>query len=415
MNGTVVFSDEQLNIVYLKFNCPNSASYHSSRETLMRHAVEYTDDYVISRVDVGNRGDWIKNDTRKSDHRDRFPTIGDSIGINFTAKSSIYGPQYEICAVFDAPLAPPAPKEFPLADIIGPMLEVYVHQNLSRKSSIPEILKIICEHERYRFNPGCRSYHGTALKHACSRNMPEVALALIATGKSNPGAQDEFGDTALIWACKNNMTDVALALIATGESHPEARSKLGDTALIWVCKNNMPKVAHALIATGKSHPEAQNNVNSTALIWACYANMPEVALALIATGESHPEIQNDNKNTALIWACKNKMTDVAHALIATGESNFKALDISGDNAIMHARNNKLTDVIKALEALEAPVPAPALEAPAPAPTVDEEEERINAEVERRFKEFLEKKELARKAFDAEVEERLAKKLKEAGI
>jgi hypothetical protein len=56
--------------------------------------------------------------------------------------------------------------------------------------------------------------------------------------------------------------------------------------------------------------------------------------------------------------------------------------------------------------------SPVILPPLPPSPVTLSEDEINAEVERRFKEILEKKELAKKAFEKEVEERLAKKIKE---
>ena len=72
----------------------------------------------------------------------------------------------------------------------------------------------------------------TALIIACSKEQSEVALALIATGESNPGFVSKDGFTALMIACGKKLTDVALALIATGESNPGAVTKDGFTALI---------------------------------------------------------------------------------------------------------------------------------------------------------------------------------------
>jgi hypothetical protein len=389
MNGTVVFSDEKLNIVYVKFNCPNDESHCTCRVTLMLFASEYTDDYVVSRVNLGRNDSWIKNDARKSDSKGKFPVIGDGIGINFRGSLSLNsGLVCEICAVYT-----PAPAPASAVSVITPIINKYVLDQIKTGKSTPEILTIIREHEKYMFDPEREDHEYEVSEHKLS----DVALALIATGKSNPGAKSATGNTALIHACYYNMKDVALALIKTGESNPGAKSATGNTALIHACANNMAEVALALIATGESNPGTQNKYGYTALIHACMNNMAEVALALIATGESNPGAKSATGNTALMRACMNKMTTV----------------------------------IKALEALEAPTPVPtpapyptdalvAFEKPAPThvssvPVPIAEEERINAEVERRFKELQEKQELAKKAFEAEVENRLAKKLKEAGV
>jgi ankyrin repeat protein len=120
-----------------------------------------------------------------------------------------------------------------------------------------------------------------------------------------------------------------------------------------------------------------NDIEFTALTSACAKNMPEVALALIATGKSNPEVRSKDGNTALDIAKDNGMTTVVDALLA----------------LTSAPVSSCPEVIG----------------------TEVSDERINVEVERRFKEILEKKELAKKVFEKEVEERLAKKLREMGL
>jgi ankyrin repeat protein len=134
---------------------------------------------------------------------------------------------------------------------------------------------------------------------ACYYKLSDFAFALIATGKSNPGAQNKIGYTALIYACEQKITDVALALIATGESNPGAQNIYGDTALIWACKYGLADVVSALIKTGKSNPGAQNIHGATALMHTIYNydinhSINTVICELIATGESNPGAQNEN-------------------------------------------------------------------------------------------------------------------------
>ena len=66
-------------------------------------------------------------------------------------------------------------------------------------------------------------------------NDPINALALIATGRSDPENFDSDGKTAVIYACEKEMSDVALALIETGDSSPEDFDFDGKTALIYAC------------------------------------------------------------------------------------------------------------------------------------------------------------------------------------
>jgi len=156
--------------------------------------------------------------------------------------------------------------------------------------------------------------NATALIYACDKNMSDVALALIATGQSNPAHHDNKGNTALIWACYNNMSKVALALIATGQSNPMQIDECGATALIRTCENNMTDVAMALIATGQSNPAQTTNKGNTALIRACQNKMTDVALALIATGQSNLMQKNNDGYSALMVATENNMQNVVHRL-----------------------------------------------------------------------------------------------------
>jgi dsRNA-specific ribonuclease len=154
----------------------------------------------------------------------------------------------------------------------------------------------------------------------------------------------------------------------SGLEHNERLEFLGDAVLEL-------SATDYLFHKFKNKTEGELTAHRAALVNA--VTLSEVALALIETGESYPEAVNADRRTALIYACKNSLTDVALALIATGKSNPDAVDTCKRTALVFAQQNMTeADVIKVLKALKA------LEIPAPASTVDEEE-RINAEVERR--------------------------------
>lgn len=147
--------------------------------------------------------------------------------------------------------------------------------------------------------------------------MSEVATALLATallaiGQSNPGQIDAANDTALILACTHNMPEIALILIAMDVDNIDHVNH-GDTALTWACSYGYSEVALALIATGRSNPGNVNDNGDTALIWACRNNMNNIALALIATGMSNLFHANNNMSV-YFYARKNKMHDVVNEL-----------------------------------------------------------------------------------------------------
>ena len=124
------------------------------------------------------------------------------------------------------------------------------------------------------------AYGSTILMIACYSKMPEVALALIATGNAKLDHVNVYGNTALIYACDRKLLDVALALIANGNAKPEHVNNNHETAIIYACMNNMPKVAMALIATGKSNAKYINNFGCAALILAKHNKMIDVIDAI---------------------------------------------------------------------------------------------------------------------------------------
>jgi len=74
------------------------------------------------------------------------------------------------------------------------------------------------------------------------KDKTKVALAILKTGKSNPGHINKSGKTALMYACETEMREVALAILATGESNPEHVNDLGKSALMYSKENNMSDV-----------------------------------------------------------------------------------------------------------------------------------------------------------------------------
>lgn len=192
----------------------------------------------------------------------------------------------------------------------------------------------------------------TPLMLACQLALKDVALAMINTGRSIPGAVSTSNSTALMYLYgkkyNETMSDVALALINTGESKPEQVDSNGNTALMFACSNNSSDVALALINTGMSHPDQVDSNGKTALIFACENNMTDVALALINTGQSKPEQVDFKRKTALLYACQYKMTDVAIALINTGQSNPEYISIFDNNALIYSCYLGLSEVAIAL-------------------------------------------------------------------
>lgn len=85
------------------------------------------------------------------------------------------------------------------------------------------------------------NYNKNALYYACLHAMPDVALILINTGKSNPCINDYDGDTSLYQACLNKMEDVAIRLI---ELCPTLTNTIYRNMSIYdiALKNNLTRV-----------------------------------------------------------------------------------------------------------------------------------------------------------------------------
>ena len=205
-------------------------------------------------------------------------------------------------------------------------------------------------------------YLQTALYMAINKKMKRVALALIPVtiGKLQTicTLDHYFPKTPLMLACFKAMEDVALALIATGKSGPEIVSISGKTPIYYACENKLEAVALALIATNQSNPENCTNYGHTALMSACERGLENVALALVATSQSNPDKINNGGLTALIYACQYKLEKVAMALLESGKSNYQAKTHSGFDAYHYAQRNGWTSICQKIDELKNPKPTP---------------------------------------------------------
>lgn len=102
----------------------------------------------------------------------------------------------------------------------------------------------------------------TPLIYACIEGYYDLVCALIATGKSYPGHTDKYGYTALMYACDDPdcdndiKTKIALALIATGESNPNHIA--GTKNVLWLAANcGLYQVAYVLITNDFDNSEVR--------------------------------------------------------------------------------------------------------------------------------------------------------------
>jgi ankyrin repeat protein len=159
-------------------------------------------------------------------------------------------------------------------------------------------------------------------------------------------------NTPLMLACEKNFDDIALALIASGKSKPSHLNYEGETAIIISCSKNMLEVSKKLLETGEASIDQTTAQGETPLIIACsFPDTEEITLEMIKTGKSIPEQVDVDNATALIMACQNKLTKTALELIKTGKSNWFITDVNGYTALEYASQNSMDEVVNAIQRL----------------------------------------------------------------
>lgn len=88
----------------------------------------------------------------------------------------------------------------------------------------------------------------SAINNASCYNS--ILLALIEDGKIDVGYVNADKNTALMFACAFGNEEIALALLATGKSKPNNYGCLNITALYYACKKKLYRVIYVLV-TGK--------------------------------------------------------------------------------------------------------------------------------------------------------------------
>jgi ankyrin repeat protein len=165
--------------------------------------------------------------------------------------------------------------------------------------------------------------------------------------------RDSEDNTPLILACDAKMDDIALPLIASGKSEPEHISFIGETALIVACANKLKQVVKELVKINSSLVNITTINNETPLIISCsFPDTEDMAFDIFNTGKSIPEQVDDDNATALIMACSNKLINIALQLIDSGKSNWFIRDTNGFTALEYAIKNKLDNVVNALQKID---------------------------------------------------------------
>lgn len=235
------------------------------------------------------------------------------------------------------------------ATIAGPALSLSVTQPVVMPCQTAVTLPISQPTKPRLMSYLAAAYNGAsphaALLKACHTMNSSWALRLIEQGSYDPKPGDEILDVA----CSRGLSDVALALIATGKSNPSVVSSKGNTALIHACRLEMTKVALALINTNDANPSYVSSLGNTALNYACNQRLTDVALALIATNNCNLNHVDSNQKTALILAVEKRLSTVAVAIVSSDEWNPPDVTAS----LSHVIQNRMADVAMAIISLKA--------------------------------------------------------------
>uniref|UniRef100_A0A6C0IS84 Ubiquitin-like domain-containing protein n=1 Tax=viral metagenome TaxID=1070528 RepID=A0A6C0IS84_9ZZZZ len=176
------------------------------------------------------------------------------------------------------------------------------------------------------------------------------ALSAIRNNNFIENERDGDNNSPLILACDKKMDDIALSLIASGKSEPDHINYEGETALIISSSHEMKEVIKKLLETGNALVGHTTSQNETSLIIVCsFPDTEDIAMEMIHTGKSVPEQVDIDNATALIMACQNDLDDVALELIKTGKSNWFVRDNSGFTALDYATQNNMDEVVNAIQ------------------------------------------------------------------
>jgi len=147
-------------------------------------------------------------------------------------------------------------------------------------------------------------------------------------------AVDDEGRTALILACSENITDVALRLIALG-ADVNIQDGRGWSALMRVSHRRNLKVVQALLKAGADANAFDDRDKKHSLSWACLEKHAfDVAQALLADGANINHADKDGC-TALMEAVTLAEMDTIRLLLESG-ADINQQDHQGKTALAHA-------------------------------------------------------------------------------
>jgi hypothetical protein len=115
-----------------------------------------------------------------------------------------------------------------------PLLAGFDNYSNTKRELIINVVNELIKHENVNLGI-TNKYDKNAVFYACFFNMPDVAMYLLNSGKSNP-CINSGGQSCLSWACMGNMEEVAVRII---ELCPDLTTTgFGDKTIIDIAKKN---------------------------------------------------------------------------------------------------------------------------------------------------------------------------------
>jgi len=158
----------------------------------------------------------------------------------------------------------------------------------------------------------------------------EITMELIVMISGKELVNDSRESLLINFICLG-MEQHALALLATGKSQPYFQNKYGNTALILACYFKMETVAMAILTTGQSNYLAKDNAKQDALFYAKRGGLAEVCQKIEELTNPNPQsthvsvsIPTLDTITFKCVYCQNALTFLqkTHALVPCGHTNF---------------------------------------------------------------------------------------------
>lgn len=189
----------------------------------------------------------------------------------------------------------------------------------------------------------------TALIMACSGNIPNVALAILAKKPENVNAVDNHQATALMYACAAGLEDVVTVLLTMDCNFHHTGG--GTAAITLASESGMGDVVMNMLDYESWYEKATTHWRTKVMVLAASSGLTSVVNEMIARGSDPSVADSYNGMTPLCAACRGRRTKTALAILkfscAPGE-----VSRAGYTPLMYASRNGMNRVVKELVKLD---------------------------------------------------------------